>query len=126
MDEALSNALINILNSLNKTQQEISISLKLLARIEVEKRCSSIFKKDFEYLIYQLSDGKRPTTEIAKYVPVSYKTISRLWKKWEEFGIMETEGSKKPYRAKYSLEELALNFGIMQNNESLESESDEE
>ncbi|MDK2979771.1 MAG: hypothetical protein PWQ55_118 [Chloroflexota bacterium] len=123
-NEELLNNIFKELNSWNQTQLEISRSIKILVRESVEKRLAHIFSSPYEFLIYQLSDGQRPSTEIAKLVPISKKTILKIWQKWEELGIVETEGYKNPYRAKYSLEELALIFGEQQNNENPKSESD--
>ena len=110
-NEDLINALLDELKTLNQNQKEISQTLKILARSEIERRLTHIFSNEFELLIYQLSNGENPTTEIAKHVPLSTQTISKLWQKWEEQEIVETEGYRNPYRAKYSLEQLALIFG---------------
>lgn len=103
--------LLDELKSLNQTQKEINQSLKILVRSEIESRLSQIFSNAYEIKIYQLSNGENPTTEIAKHVPISTQTISKLWQKWGELEIAETEGYRNPYRAKYPLEELALIFG---------------
>ncbi|MCB2160476.1 hypothetical protein KQH40_00150 [bacterium] len=111
-NEEFLKALLDELKSLNQSQKEISQTLKLLSRSEIERRLSHIFGNSYELIIYQLTNGENPTTEISKHVPISTQTISKLWQKWEELEIVETEGYRNPYRTKYSLEELALLFGI--------------
>lgn len=45
---------------------------------------------DRSMLIYEYSDGKRSTREIAKLVGVkSNQTIANYWKKWGSLGIVE-------------------------------------
>lgn len=125
-NEELLNKLLDQLKTLSQTQNEISTTLKVLVRQEIEKRLSHIFEDNEEILIYQLSDGKTPTSEISKHVAASTATISRLWQKWEEnYGIVETAGYRNPYRAKYSLEELVLLFGRLPKTDSAQPENEE-
>jgi hypothetical protein len=120
-NEELLDVVLDELRTLNQTQKDISFTLKVLARSEIEKRLAHIFKNRDEILIYQLSNGENPSTEIAKFVSITGKSISRLWQKWEEeFGIVETEGYRNPYHGKYSLEELALLFGKLPVEEVIE------
>jgi len=47
-------------------------------------------------LIYEYSDGKRSTREIAKLVGVkSNQTIVNYWKKWRSLGIVEPSSKHK-------------------------------
>lgn len=124
-NEDLLNELLGELKLLNQTQKEISHIFKVLVRGEIEKRLSYIFEGSDEILIYQLSDGEKTTSDLTKYVGVSKMTISRLWQKWEELEIVETEGYRNPYRAKYSLEELALFFGKPPTNDVPQAEEKE-
>ena len=39
--------------------------------------------------VYQLSDGKRTSRQIAKNLPISQRTVTEYWKKWTKVGIME-------------------------------------
>ena len=75
--------LIEELKILNKHQDEICKILQVLARSEIESRLKHIFKNEDEVLVYQLSNGVNPTTEIEKKVSISAMTISRLWQRWE-------------------------------------------
>ena len=124
-NDELLNKLLDELKTLNQTQSEISTTLKVLARQMIEKRLSHIFEDSEEILIYQLSDGDRTTGALEKLVTGSKMTISRLWKKWEELGIVETEGYRNPYRAKYSLEELSLVYGKQTDVDSFPTEEEE-
>ncbi len=125
-NEKLLSDLLEEMKLLNQTQKDISHSLDVLIRSEVETRLTHIFNDGNEILVYQLSDGKRSTSEITKFLDVSRMSISRLWKKWEEeLGIVETDGFRKPYKAKYTLEELALLFGKPSKNNSSQPEKKE-
>lgn len=124
-NEEFYKALLDELKSLSQTQKEINRSLKILARDETEKRLSHFLKSSYEIKVYQLSNGENPSTEVAKHVPISSATITRLWQKWEQLGIVETKGYHKPYRAKYSLEELVLIFGEPLQSEVPQTEEQE-
>lgn len=124
--EELLNDLLDELKVLNQTQKDISHTLNVLARSGVERRLSHIFEGRDEILVFQLSDGEKTTSEISKHVGVSKMTISRLWQKWEEeLDIVETSGYRNPYRAKYSLEELALLIVQPLNNDIDQAEEKE-
>lgn len=66
--------------------------------------------KDIELLIYELSDGKRSTREIAKLVGIkSHATVTGYWKKWSKLGIVEpSEKYSGRFRRICSLEEVGL------------------
>ncbi|MBW8011013.1 MAG: hypothetical protein FVQ83_07210 [Chloroflexi bacterium] len=113
-------------NQKNENQSEVSKILKELAVIhtriekwlrffaqsELEKRLSNIFSTNEELIIYELTNGKRSSREIAKLVNKSHNWIVDLWKKWEDDNnIVEPIGPRKPYSAKYTLPELAILFG---------------
>ena len=111
-NEELLKEIIEEIKLLNMHQNHICKALQVLARGEVESRLKNIFKDEDEIKVYLLSDGSNTTTEIEKLVSMSPMSISRLWQKWEEeFGIVETKGYRRPYRGKYTLEELAILFG---------------
>lgn len=100
------------LKSLNRTHSELISLLTIFAQDEIEKHLSHIFSNSKELLVYKLTDGEKSSASIAELVNVSHTTISRWWQKWdEEYGIVETSGYRNPYRAKYTLVELALLFG---------------
>ncbi len=123
-NEEILNELLKQLKTLNQTQREINLSLKILARSETEGRLTHLFNNPHELIIYQLSNGENPTTVIAKHVPISTQSISKLWQKWEELEIVQTKGYRNPYQAKYSLEELALLFGKSFENNVPQTEKD--
>lgn len=117
-DTDISDLLLQELHTLNKTHSEILATLLLLAHPEIEKRLSHIFLNPIEFQAYKLSDGKNTSTDIGNLVKVSHTTITNWWKKWEEdYGIIETSGYRNPYKAKYSLVELALLLGKQRDNE---------
>lgn len=95
-------------NLTNKSLAEISDLLRLFAQGELEKRLAGVFDQPRELSVYELSDGERSTREIEEITGVAKDTVSDLWKKWHRIGIADTAGTKKPYKAKYSLVRLAL------------------
>ena len=100
------------LRDLNKSHSELVSVLSLLAQEEIEKRLSHIFTNSAEFLAYKMTNGENSSADIAKLLGVSHTTIANWWNRWEEdFGIVETYGYRNPYKAKYSLVELALRFG---------------
>ncbi len=100
------------LEILNKNQSELNMLIQFYLKTEIKENLINVFNKPEELKAFQLTDGNRTSSEIGLLVGKSQKTISDWWKKWEsEFGIVETEGYKNPYRSKYSLVELALIFG---------------
>ena len=124
-NEELLNGVLDELRTLNQTQKDISHTLQVLARTEIESRLWPLFEASDDMFIYQLSDGVKTTADLAKHIGTSKMTISRLWQKWEDLEIVETEGYRNPYRAKYSLEELALIFGKPPKNDDPQAEEKE-
>jgi len=112
------------LNILNKNQSEIVSILTIFIKAEIEKRLSHIFSNPDEFTVYTLTDGKTSSVKISEFVNVSSTTISNWWQKWdEEFHIVETGGYRNPYKAKYSLIELAILIGKSQKIEKSDSTS---
>jgi hypothetical protein len=66
--------------------------------------------KDREMLIYELSDGKRSTREIAALLGIkSHVTVANYWKKWSVLGIVEpSEKYPGRFRKVCSLKEVGL------------------
>ena len=110
--------LMDELKKLNETHTSILSTLSLLVQPEIEKRLSHIFTTPGELLAFKLSDGNTSSADIAQQINVSRTTIANWWQKWEEnFSIVETSGYRNPYKAKYTLVELALLFGQSVNSE---------
>ncbi len=66
-------------------------------------------KTDEERLAYELSNGERSSRDIEQETGIDHSTISRLWKKWSEIGIVEpSERFQGRMRRLCSLRELAL------------------
>ena len=111
-------AILLELKELNNHHSNISTYLQLIAQTEFESRLSKIFSNPEEKKAYELSDGKMTSSDIGKITNQSQIKISRLWQKWDEdLGIVETSGYRNPYKAKYSLIELALHFSESNNDQ---------
>ncbi len=100
--------LIDELKTLNQTHKLIAGYLRLMSNAEIEKSLKDTFTSNEEIRVYELSDGNRTTRDIEDLIGVSRQTVSNLWKKWEILGLVEEGKSKKPYKAKFSIIDLAL------------------
>jgi len=71
---------------------------------------SQTLENDTATLIYELSDGRRGTREIAKLAGVkSNATVVAYWKKWSRIGIVEPSPTfQGRYQRICSLEEVGL------------------
>jgi len=99
--------IINELEKLNRTLSRVADLLEFSIDDEIEKALSNFFTNSRDRKIYELSDGVRSTRDIGKIVALDQKGISNLWKKWAEMEIVEPTGNLKPYKAKYTIVELA-------------------
>ena len=100
---------MNELNALTLALEDIGNSLRILAQSEFEQRLLSIFSSSEELRVYELSDGERTTREIAELVGHGKDWVSELWQKWaSKHDILQQQAPRKPYKAKFSLLELAL------------------
>ncbi len=74
-------------------------NIERLLKFIVKQQLAQIFKEqlvDPKHLeIYQMT-GNNPIREISEKTGISSGSISGLWQKWEELGIIEKDG--KTYR----------------------------
>lgn|SRR5574341_25381 len=99
--------LIRELEKLNGTLSRIADLIEFSMDDEIEYALTDIFANPRDRKIYELSDGVLSTRDIGKIIGLDQKGISNLWKKWAEIEIVESTGHLKPYKAKYTLIELA-------------------
>jgi hypothetical protein len=88
---------------LAEANQRIEDLLTLMAQPTLLPALRAIFKDARQLRAYQLSDGRRSTRAIGKSVGVDQKTISRWWRTWKDYKIMEKAGKRGQFRARYSL-----------------------
>jgi hypothetical protein len=88
---------------LAEANQRVEDLLTLMAQPMLMTALSAIFKDAKQLRAYQLSDGRRSTRNIGKSVGVDQKTISRWWRTWKDYKIMEKAGKRGQFRARYSL-----------------------
>ena len=86
-----------------EANQRIEDLLTLMAQPVLLPALRAIFKDAKQLRAYQLSDGRRSTRAIGKSVGVDQKTISRWWRAWKDYKIMEKAGKRGQFRARYSL-----------------------
>ena len=105
--DSSSSEIVNELRKLNKISSQICEMLQLIFAKELDSILSDLFSSPEEMKIYELSDGIRSTREIGNAIGIGKDKISDYWRKWEIEGIVISSGKLKPYKAKYSLIELA-------------------
>ena len=88
---------------LAEANQRVEDLLTLMAQPMLMTELRAIFKDAKQLRAYQLSDGRRSTRSIGKSVGVDQKTISRWWRVWKDYRIMEKAGKRGQFRARYSL-----------------------
>jgi Fic family protein len=86
-----------------KTNQEESEELQALRRIEdlltvlaraaLADRIDEIMSDKMHRLILEQT-GKLTVTQLAEKTGVSAMTISRLWQKWEQIGLLAKDGKR--------------------------------
>ena len=104
------------IREINNNLQEISLTfsrietlLRLFAQTTLDIQLSSIFTNRDEMVVYELTNGIRSTREIAIVVGKSHNWVADLWKGWGgKNSIVEVSAPRKPYKAKYTLPELAI------------------
>jgi hypothetical protein len=101
---------IGILREMNKNLSLILKWLKFASVQQLRNILSQTLENDTAAAVYELSDGKRGTREIAKLAGLkSNSTVANYWKRWSKLGIVE-ESSQ--YQGRYaricSLEEVGL------------------
>jgi hypothetical protein len=88
---------------LAEANQRVEDLLTLMAQPMLLPALHAIFKDARQLRAYQLSDGRRSTRAIGKSVGVDQKTISRWWRTWKDYKVMEKAGKRGQFRARYSL-----------------------
>lgn len=90
-------------------EQQLAL-IKLINFQKIQEIINDNLETDTDKLIYELSDGTRSVREIEKLTNVSRTTISNLWEKWTELGLMkEDERVKGRKKRLISLNALGIN-----------------
>lgn len=98
-------------NEQTKVLKEILKWIKVSGIKDVKPMLEEQFQDDTKKIIYQLSDGKKGTQEIAKTVGgISHMSIANYWKSWEKVGLGESVTAKGGKRFKRSFD--LKDFGI--------------
>lgn len=102
-----------ILKQTYQIMNEILKWLKFIGNEKIRKIINENFKKDYEFLLYDMSDGKKATRELAEKLPISKDTITTYWDKWTELGIMEkvpVQGGGTRGKKIFTLSELGIDI----------------
>ncbi len=99
-------SMIDQLSNIQNSLMNLEYYFALLLEEKIKEKLSLYFKDDKEIEIYKLSNGIMTTRQIGDLVGVSKNTVSDIWKEWLSVGIVETNATNRPYKAKYSLLEL--------------------
>ncbi|MHB8086704.1 MAG: hypothetical protein ACYDH2_00495 [Anaerolineaceae bacterium] len=98
----------DVVNEMKVSMDTLEKYFELLLENRINQKLKRIFINDKEVLIYQLSNGKRSTRLIGEIMELSHNSVSILWKKWFEQGLMIIPVNGKSYKAKYKIIDLAL------------------
>lgn len=76
-----------------------TVWLKAIALRALKDVIQEELKSPQDRKIFELSDGKRTTREIAKAAGVSHATVIQNWKRWAALGlVIESESRKGRYK----------------------------
>lgn len=65
-------------------------------------------KEEAAKIAYQLSNGENTTSDIAEYIPFSYRWVSYRQTEWKKIGILDKSGPQEPYEHILSLDDLGI------------------
>ncbi len=101
---------LNALRSIEAKLDQLLKWTRFASLQQVRNLLTQNLTNDKELLVYELSDGKRTTREIAKLANIgSISTIVGYWKKWSKLGIVEPSQKRQGrYQHFCSLEEVGI------------------
>jgi DNA-binding IscR family transcriptional regulator len=83
--------------------------MRFQSRETIRELLQEVICSDRDKLVFELTDGLRSATEIAKAAKVSQPRISQIWNSWKPLGIiLEVPGAKGKYKHICSLNELGI------------------
>lgn len=74
--------------------EELVAWTRFIARPQLENALRAILKDDRHQVAYELTDGLRTQTDIAKLAGIDQTTVSDLWARWRKAGIVRTRDRK--------------------------------
>jgi hypothetical protein len=115
---------LGILRDVNQKLSQILKWIKFASVQQLRNILSQTLENDTAALVYELSDGKRGTRELAKLAGLkSNATIASYWKRWNKIGIVE---ESPQYQGRYaricSLEEVGLTVPPLLQSGSIEEQ----
>lgn len=88
---------------------EICTWLRFQNRSTLQALLKEALRSKRERLIYELTDGTKSATEIARTIGISQPRVSQVWNQWKELGIiMESVGAGARYTHICSLSQVGL------------------
>jgi hypothetical protein len=90
--------------------EEFLLLYKVTNRKSIIEILKSELKTDQLLEIYQLTDGKRSTRELASMLKnkCSHATVANLWNKWALIGLVVPAEQKGRYKAAFNLFEYGI------------------
>ena len=77
--------------------------------LEIKQKMIEHLDTDDKKIVYQLSDGKRSSYDIAEFITASRRSISNWWQRWFELGLVkQTEKYEGRYKRLVSLTEMGI------------------
>ena len=96
----------------NKILEELKIQtawLRVVGLQAIKDLIKEEIKSTQDKKIFELSDGERPTREIAKAVGSSHVKVAAKWNKWASIGlVMPSESYKGRFKKIVSLRDLGI------------------
>jgi len=104
----------NLLRKICDELREIKYWVKLSGLPVLRRAAQENLRDDESKLVYELSDGKRSTREIAGELnrigkAITHGTVANMWRRWAAAGIVEpSEWYQGRFRKVASLESLGI------------------
>jgi len=76
----------------------------------------TVLSDEKKKIVYELTDGKTPRTDIEKIANIAGGTISNWWNSWYSYGILIKEGSR--YKKIIPLNDLGIEVSVQTSNKT--------
>lgn len=99
------------LKRIESALDEICMWLRLQNRSQLKGILEDVLRIKRDRIIYDLTNGTKSATDIARAVGVSQPRVSQIWAQWKDVGIiMEPTGPGARYRHICTLKQVGLDI----------------
>lgn len=113
---------------MSKSQEELLEKLLKWTRLMGMQEARNVIPKALEdedddreaaaKIAYQLTDGENTTSDIAEYIPFSYRWVSYRQNEWANLGIVSKSEPQAPYEHIISLDAIGVEYPDIQKDEA--------